>query len=350
MSADSELLLEARDLVREFRLGSAVTTAGRASIRPVDGVSLEVRRGETVGLVGESGSGKSTLGRTLIMIEPPTSGALRFAGEDITRLRGRRLRQVRSDLQMIFQDPYASLNPRWRAEDIVAEGLALQTRLDRRARQRRVAEVLDRVGLPASAATKYPHEFSGGQRQRLGIARALVVEPKLIVADESVSALDVSVQSKIINLLQELKAQLGLTYVFISHDLAVVRYVSDRVAVMYLGQIVELASADDVYARPLHPYTLSLLSASPQARRTDVAPARERVLLRSDPPSLTRLPSGCRFRSRCPFAQPGRCAAEAPRLRVLTGGHAVACHFAEEIAAGRIAPRDDATGLATPAR
>lgn len=342
---NEELLLSARDIVREYRVAASGTLGRRTTIRPVNAVNLDIRRGETLGLVGESGSGKSTLGRSLIMVEPPTSGTVQFGGRDITRLRRGGLRRIRTDLQMIFQDPYASLNPRWRAQDIVGEGLALQSRLGRRERRDRVAEVLERVGLPASAAQKYPHEFSGGQRQRLGIARALVLNPQLIVADESVSALDVSVQSRILNLLQDLKADLGLTYLFISHDLAVVKYVSDRVAVMYLGRVVELASSDDVYAAPLHPYTLSLLSAIPQSSRT-AAPVRQRLVLHGDPPSLSRLPSGCAFRTRCPFVQPTRCDSELPPLRDAAPGHSVACHWAEDIAAGRITARADRTATA----
>jgi peptide/nickel transport system ATP-binding protein len=341
MSGD--MLVQARDLVQEYRVAADSGWGHRTTIRPVDHIDVDVLRGETLGLVGESGSGKSTLGRALIRVEPVTSGSLTLEGRDLRRLKGRALRRARPDMQLIFQDPYASLNPRWKAEEIIGDGLRIRGGLNSRDIRAKVAEALEMVGMPASAGGKFAHEFSGGQRQRLGIARALVLHPKLVVADESVSALDVSVQSKVLNLLQDLKRELGLTYVFISHDLAVVRYVSDRVAVMYLGKIVEQAPAEELFANPRHPYTLSLLSAVPKPHTSDrPAAVREHIVLQGDPPSLTNVPSGCRFHSRCPFVQERLCRTDVPPLREIRPGHVAACHWAEDIAAGRIRPRSAA--------
>ncbi|WP_110183411.1 ABC transporter ATP-binding protein [Nocardioides solisilvae] len=310
------------------------------AVKAVDGVDLEIGAGRTLGLVGESGCGKSTLGRAVLRLAPVTEGRVDFDGTDVASLKGEELRRMRQDMQMVFQDPLASLNPRQSVETILTEPLrAHGIAFDRRTR---VRELLEQVGLPASAARKYPHEFSGGQRQRIGIARAVALEPRLVIADEPVSALDVSIQAQVLNLLEDLQEQLGLTYLVIAHDLAVVRHVSDEVAVMYLGGIVEQASSDDLYRNPLHPYTKALMSAVP-VPDPHVEATRERILLQGDLPSPADPPTGCRFHTRCPFRQETRCDTERPLLRVVEGseaGHRVACHYAEEIASGRITPRE----------
>jgi peptide/nickel transport system ATP-binding protein len=311
----------------------------------VDGVDLQIRRGETYGLVGESGCGKSTLGRAILNLETPTEGSVSFDGVDIASLRGEALRRKRRDLQMVFQDPMSSLDPRQSVESLLLEGMrAHGLARDSGAAATRLRELLSAVGLPAAALRKYPHEFSGGQRQRIGIARALSVNPTFIVADEPVSALDVSVQAQVINLLEDLQDQFGLTYLVIAHDLAVVRHISDRVGVMYLGGLVEEADADDLYAQPLHPYTRALLSAVPVPDPT-VEDRRERILLSGDLPSPSRPPSGCRFHTRCPWRQPTRCDTDRPQLRTVQldgvpGSHRVACHWAEQIATGELTPHD----------
>ena len=306
-------------------------------VKAVDGVDLEIREGMTLGLVGESGCGKSTLGRALLRLSPVTEGRVLFDGTDVSELRGERLRRIRQDMQMVFQDPLASLNPRQSVETILTEPLrAHGIAYDRRTR---VRDLLDQVGLPASAAQKYPHEFSGGQRQRIGIARAIALEPRFVIADEPVSALDVSIQAQVLNLLEELQEKLGLTYLVIAHDLAVVRHVSDEVAVMYLGGVVEQAPSDGLYAEPRHPYTKALMSAVP-VPDPRVEATRERILLQGDLPSPANPPTGCRFHTRCPFRQESRCDTERPVLRELAPGHRVACHFAEEIADGKIRPHE----------
>ncbi|QBS38643.1 dipeptide ABC transporter ATP-binding protein [Thermaerobacter sp. FW80] len=318
-------MLEVRDLKKYYPIRRGVFGRVEGFIRAVDGVSFDLYEGETLGLVGESGCGKTTTGRTILRLVEPTGGRVRYRGQDITRLPARALRRLRREMQIIFQDPFGSLDPRMTAGQIVAEPLVVHG-VPRRERERRVAELLERVGLTAQDARRLPHEFSGGQRQRLSIARALALRPRLVVCDEPVSALDVSIQSQILNLLMELQRDYGLTYLFIAHDLNVVRHVSDRVGVMYLGRLVELADADELYARPAHPYTQALLSAIPEP---DPERRRERIVLRGDVPSPARPPSGCRFHTRCPLAQ-HRCRREEPAWRPIRPGHWVACHFAEE--------------------
>ena len=311
----------------------------------VDGVDLQIHRGETYGLVGESGCGKSTLGRAILNLEPPTEGKVIFDGTDIASLKGETLRRKRQDIQMVFQDPLSSLDPRQSVESLLLEGMKAHGLVkDAKAANARLRELLKAVGLPAAALQKYPHEFSGGQRQRIGIARALSVDPKLIVADEPVSALDVSVQAQVINLLEDLQQEFGLTYLVVAHDLAVVRHISDRVGVMYLGALVEEAAADDLYAAPLHPYTRALMSAVPVPDPV-VEDRRERILLTGDLPSPANPPKGCRFHTRCPWRQATRCDTERPALRVVSidgvpESHRVACHYVEQIASGAIRPQE----------
>ncbi len=323
-------LLEVRGLVKRFPLRRGVFGRVGGEVRAVDGVSFAVESGEVLGLVGESGCGKTTTGRCVLRLVEPTAGEIRFEGEDITHLPRRRLRPLRRRMQIIFQDPFSSLNPRLSAGSMLSEPLVLHG-IARGARARdRVAELLEMVGLSPEHARRYPHEFSGGQRQRLGVARALAVEPRLIVADEPVSALDVSIRAQILNLLQDLQRRLGLAYLFIAHDLAVVQHISDRVAVMYLGRIVELAPADRLYAAPRHPYTAALLSAIPVA---GAEPPRGRIVLQGDVPSPLHPPAGCRFHPRCPLARE-RCRSEEPDLLEVAPGHFSACHFSAEVVTG----------------
>ncbi len=317
-------LLEAVGLSKNFTVGSRLSPGGRKTVRAVDNVSLQVWPGETVGLVGESGCGKSTLGRCLVRLYDVTSGELRFKGEDISRYGRRQLRPIREEMQMVFQDPYASLNPRRRVGDLIAEPLRVHGRRSRAEIAARVRELMGLVGLSPDQLERFPHEFSGGQRQRIGIARALALEPHLIVADEPVSALDVSIQAQIVNLLADLQDRLGLTYVIIAHDLSVIRQVSDRTAVMYLGSIVELGPTDELYRAPAHPYTQALISAVP-VPDVDRA-ARNRIVLTGDVPSPIDPPAGCRFHPRCRFAQ-DRCRRERPALREIAPARTVACHF-----------------------
>ncbi|MCP3387907.1 ATP-binding cassette domain-containing protein [Bradyrhizobium sp. CCGB12] len=334
-----EPLLQARDIEKHFPVRHGLLQRVSGQLRAVDRVSLGIFPGETLGVVGESGCGKSTLGRMLAGLLPVTSGELSFDGKDVSSQRGAALKQLRRDMQFIFQDPTSSLDPRMTVRDIVAEGLDAQGIATGRARDMLVADILDRVGMQQDALQRYPHEFSGGQRQRIGIARALVLRPKLVVADEPVSALDVSVQSQVLNLLVALKREFKLTYVFVAHNLAVVSYISDRIAVMYLGKIVEIGEAASLYHDPRHPYTKALLSAMPQP---DPDSKPERIVLRGDVPSPIDPPSGCRFRTRCPIAQE-LCATSEPALESKLSearDHLVACHFASSESGRAIAAAD----------
>jgi len=310
-------LVAVEDLAKHFSAGGGV-------VRAVDGVDFSIRRGETLGLVGESGCGKSTVGRLIARLVEPTRGRVRFEGEDLTALSGEALRRRRADFQMVFQDPFGSLNPRRRVLDAVREPLDIHGRGSRAERRDRALDLLEKVGLGAHHADRYPHEFSGGQRQRIGIARALALAPKLLICDEAVSALDVSIQAQIVNLLRRLQQELGLTYLFIAHDLSVVRHVSDRIVVMYLGRIVETADRVALFANPRHPYTQALLSAIPQPKPER---RRSRVVLQGDIPSPLDPPAGCRFHTRCPLAFE-RCRREEPTLAPAAPGHLAACHLA----------------------
>ena len=322
MSGSSEALLEVQDLQRWFPVQGSLLSRQRNHVKAVDGVSFDVRRGEVLSLVGESGSGKSTVGRTVLRLDTPTAGTIRFAGIDITRLTRRQMRPHRQRMQLVFQDPYASLNPRMTVEEIVGAPLDIHGRATSRTdRRSKVEEALRLVGLLSQHATRYPHEFSGGQRQRVGIARALITGPELLVADEPVSALDVSIQAQVVNLLLELKERLGLTILFIAHDLAVVGHISDRIAVMYLGRLVELAETRALFASPRHPYTEALLSAVPIP---DPTLKRDRIVLAGDIPSPLNPPSGCTFRTRCRYALPA-CAEARPAFREVAPGHLKAC-------------------------
>ncbi len=343
-------LLEVTDLTVHFPVGGRIGwRANKAVIRAVDGVDLKIERGQTLGLVGESGSGKTTAGRAIVRLLDPTSGSIRIEGQEIATLRGEELRKLRRRFQMIFQDPYASLNPRMTVRSIVEEPLVIHAIGSQVERAERTIELLELVGLSARAADRFPHEFSGGQRQRIGIARALALNPSLIVADEPISALDVSIRAQILALLERLQAELDLTYLIVAHDLAIVRRISDRVAVMYLGRIAEIAPTTELYGAPLHPYTIALLSAVPipdplvQARR-------RRIVLRGEIPSPAAPPTGCHFHTRCwlyqRLAEPETCRTERPPLTVVGGDRQVACHFADRIdgsaeqrqATGRLAP------------
>lgn len=320
----ADVLLEVKNVKKYFPVTRGIVFQKTIAVnKAVDNVSFKIHRGETLGLVGESGCGKSTLGRTILRLHEATSGQVLFEGRNIIELGSQEMRELRRDMQIIFQDPYASLNPRMTVGDIVGEPLLIHGLAKGKALEQRVKELLSVVGLSAQHARRYPHEFSGGQRQRIGVARALAVNPKIIICDEPVSALDVSIQAQVINLLQDLQKEFGLTYLFIAHDLAVVKHISDRVAVMYLGQLVELADKSELYSNPLHPYTSALLSAipipNPEAKS-------DRILLEGDVPSPLNPPPGCHFHTRCRFARP-ECSQSAPELREIKPGHFVACHL-----------------------
>ncbi|MFD3270377.1 ABC transporter ATP-binding protein [Paenibacillus dendritiformis] len=320
-------LVQVENLKMHFPIKGGPLGKTVSAVKAVDGVSFHINKGETLGLVGESGCGKSTTGRMLLRLLEPSEGSIYFEGRDITKLSGNELRKMRRNMQMVFQDPFASLNPRHTIGKILEEPLIVHGVKDRLERKRRVKELLEVVGLSSYHASRYPHQFSGGQRQRIGIARALAIHPKLIIADEPVSALDVSIQSQVLNLLQDLQQEYELTYLFIAHDLGVVRHISDRVGVMYLGQLVEISGTEELYDKPLHPYTQALLSAVPIA---DVTYRRERIILEGDVPSPVNPPTGCPFHTRCPKAfEP--CSAARPQLSEIDPGHYVACHLYEQV-------------------
>lgn len=325
MTTNNETILKVEDLVMYFPIYRGVFQRQVGAVRAVDGVSFDVKRGETLGLVGESGCGKSTTGRAILQLYKPTAGSVIFDGNNLVGLKGEEMRKTRRKIQMIFQDPYASLNPRMTVSDIIGEPLIVHNAATGKEIQERVTHLLELVGLNPAFASRYPHEFSGGQRQRIGIARALALQPSFIVCDEPISALDVSIQAQVVNLLEELQEQFNLTYLFIAHDLSMVRHISKRVAVMYLGVIVELADRDDLYHNPLHPYTQALLSAVPIPDPTADA-KRKRIILEGDVPSPANPPSGCRFRTRCPIADK-ICSESRPEFREVTPGHFVACHM-----------------------
>ncbi len=323
----TEPLLRVEDLKKHFPIHKGVIRRQVGAVHAVDGVSFEIYNGETLGLVGESGCGKSTTGRTILRLYKPTAGKIIYDGVDLASLKEKEMRKMRGKLQIIFQDPYASLNPRMTVADIVGEPLIVHKLANGKEIQERVEELLGLVGLNPAFANRYPHEFSGGQRQRIGIARALALQPELIICDEPISALDVSIQAQVINLLEDLQEQFGLTYLFIAHDLSMVRHISDRVAVMYLGVIVELAEHEELYDHPLHPYSQALLSAVPIPDPI-AEEHRRRILLEGDVPSPVNPPSGCRFHTRCPIAE-SICSEQRPEWREVKPGHFVACHLVE---------------------
>ncbi len=329
MSAESTVLVKVQNLKKYFPIHKGILTQRHVGdVKAVDDVSFEIFRGETLGLVGETGCGKTTVGRTILRLYEPTSGHVYFEGSDLMSLNESGMRSFRKRMQMIFQDPYASLNPRMTVGSIIAAPLDVHGVPNGKGKNERIEELLDMVGLNPEFVNRYPHEFSGGQRQRIGIARALAVNPDLIICDEPISSLDVSIQAQVVNLLEDLQQQLGLTYLFIAHDLSMVRHISDRMAVMYLGKIMELADRNEIYLRPLHPYTQALMSAVP-VPDPDIAENRNRVILEGDLPSPSNPPVGCNFNTRCPFVK-DICLQEEPRYVELQPGHWVACHFADQ--------------------
>jgi oligopeptide/dipeptide ABC transporter ATP-binding protein len=335
--ADPRALLQVRGLKKHFPIYGGLFRRKVATVFAVDGIDFDVFEGETFSLVGESGCGKTTLGRTILRLTEPTAGTIQFQGQDITGMSQNDLRPLRRRMQIIFQDPFGSLNPRMPVSDIIGEGLLAQGMGDRKERDKQVEDALETVGLRREYTRRYPHEFSGGQRQRIGIARALALKPDFIVCDEPVSALDVSIQSQVLNLLLDLRRDFNLTYLFISHNLSVVQYFSDRVGVMYLGKVVEVGTVEQLYREPRHPYTVALLSAIPQP---DPRQRRKRLVLKGDVPSPAAPPAGCRFHTRCwlreRLGNPERCETEEPQLRDIAGGHRAACHFSEDISAATV--------------
>ncbi|WP_264740367.1 ABC transporter ATP-binding protein [Cytobacillus firmus] len=326
-TAEKNIILQVDNLKQYFPVKKDSIFKPKAYVKAVDDISFQLFEGETLSIVGESGCGKSTTGRAILRLDEPTDGKVLYMGKDILTLNKKDMRKLRGDLQVIFQDPFASLNPRQTVKQILNEAMAIQNVVEKSKRKERMLELLGYVGLPPEALERYPHEFSGGQRQRIGIARALAVNPKLIICDEAVSALDVSIQAQILNLLKKLQKQFKLTFLFISHDLSVVRHISDRVMVMYLGKVVEIAEKKEMFDSPLHPYTKALLSSIPVP---DPTLKRDRVILKGDVPSPIDPPGGCRFHTRCPFAAE-KCKQEEPPLRELVNNHFVSCHFAETL-------------------
>ncbi|RPF50038.1 ABC transporter ATP-binding protein [Aquisalibacillus elongatus] len=326
VQTDQETILKVEDLKKYFPIKGGILKRTVGNVKAVDGVTFDVKQGETLGIVGESGSGKSTLGRMILRLLEPTEGKVLFEDHDITHLSHKKMRPFRKEMQIVFQDPFASLNSKMSVEQLIEEPMIIQTDMGKKERKKRINYLLEKVGLRASDRLKYPHEFSGGQRQRISIARALANNPKFVIADEAVSALDVSIQAQVLNLMSDLQEDLGLTYLFISHDLSVVKHISDRVGVMYLGRLAEIAPKHAIYKEPLHPYTQALLSAIPD---TDVDLEKEKVKLEGDLPSPSNPPSGCAFRTRCPMAH-DKCAEVRPELQHMGDGHYVACHLYDE--------------------
>ncbi len=326
-SNSREAIIEVKDLVKYFPVYEGLMRRKVADVKAVDGVNFEIHKGETLGLVGESGCGKTTVAMTMLRLTEPTSGAVLFHGNNVFKANGAQLKALRRNIQIVFQDPFASLDPRLPVGDAISEGLVIHNIGNRQQRFEKLLATLKLVGLEEYHANRYPHEFSGGQRQRIGIARALMLDPEFLILDEPVSALDVSIQAQVLNILKDLQDKLGLTYMFVAHNLAVVEHISDRVAVMYLGKIAEVASRDDLFGQPLHPYTRALMSAIPVP---DPGRKRERIILAGDVPSPLNPPTGCRFHPRCPIARLPHCSEEEPQLRELRPNHWVACHYAED--------------------